>query len=135
MEREGDACRTLRWPERCTRLRFHLTLPHMYCPEQIWMWGEPWGDFSMNIDREPRRIDSTGDFVDIACGAFHNLALNASGCVVWAAWGLAASLGRRRVAARSAVELRWTTATSGVPDVPALLTCLATCCCVPALLQ
>ena len=46
---------------------------------QIWTWGEPWGDFSMTINRCPRRIDSTGDFVDISCGAFHNLALNAAG--------------------------------------------------------
>lgn len=44
------------------------------------MWGEPWGDFSMTINRAPRRIDTTGDFVDIACGAFHNLALNSAGC-------------------------------------------------------
>lgn len=51
---------------------------------QIWQWGEPWGDFSMAIDRRPRRIDATGDFVDISCGAFHNLALNASGqCFTW----------------------------------------------------
>lgn len=46
---------------------------------QIWRWGEPWGDFSMTIDRTPRRIDTTGDFVGIACGAFHNLALNSAG--------------------------------------------------------
>ena len=48
------------------------------------MWGEPWGDFSMTIDRSPRRIDTTGDFVNIACGAFHNLALNSVGeCFTW----------------------------------------------------
>ena len=104
---------------------------------QIWVWGEPWGDFSMQINRAPRRIDTSGecrrcssaavrpgggggggpwcppavlcavppavlsprgvnslcchfpsnrltispagDFVDISCGAFHNLALNAAG--------------------------------------------------------
>ena len=49
---------------------------------QIWTWGEPWGDFSMTINRRPRRIDTStggGDFVDISCGAFHNLALNAAG--------------------------------------------------------
>ncbi|KAI3428794.1 hypothetical protein D9Q98_007613 [Chlorella vulgaris] len=51
---------------------------------EIWMWGEPWGDFSMTIDRAPRRIDSTGDFVDVSCGAFHNLALNSAGeCFTW----------------------------------------------------
>lgn len=43
---------------------------------QIWMWGEPWGDFSMTIDRTPRRVTVEGHFVGIACGAFHNLALN-----------------------------------------------------------
>ncbi|EFN58370.1 hypothetical protein CHLNCDRAFT_20698, partial [Chlorella variabilis] len=51
---------------------------------EIWMWGEPWGDFSMTINRAPRRIDTTGDFVDVSCGAFHNLALNAAGeCFTW----------------------------------------------------
>lgn len=46
--------------------------------------GEPWGDFSMTIDRAPRRIDSTGDFVDVSCGDFHNLALNSAGeCFTW----------------------------------------------------
>eukprot|EP00887_Chlorella_sp_A99_P001925 scaffold18.g1925.t1 len=51
---------------------------------QLWMWGEPWGDFSMHVDRRPRRLDHTGDFVGIACGAFHNLALNAAGeCFTW----------------------------------------------------
>jgi hypothetical protein len=51
---------------------------------EIWMWGEPWGDFSMTIDRRPRRIDTTGDFVRIVCGAFHNLALNDKGeCFTW----------------------------------------------------
>ena len=43
----------------------------------LFMWGEPWGDFSVTLDRSPRRIDATGGFVSIACGAFHNLALNA----------------------------------------------------------
>ena len=48
------------------------------------MWGEPWGDFSMTIDRRPQRIDTTGDFIKIACGAFHNLALNSAGeCFTW----------------------------------------------------
>ncbi|KAL4428032.1 hypothetical protein ABPG75_002121 [Micractinium tetrahymenae] len=53
---------------------------------QLIMWGEPWGDFSMTINRAPRRIDTTGDFVDIACGAFHNLALNSAGEVF--SWGI-----------------------------------------------
>ena len=38
----------------------------------------------MTIDRRPRRLDRTGDFVGIACGAFHNLALNSAGeCCTW----------------------------------------------------
>ncbi|KAI7841414.1 hypothetical protein COHA_004809 [Chlorella ohadii] len=53
---------------------------------QIWQWGEPWGDFSMTIDRTPHRIDAGGDFVGISCGAFHNLALNSAGEVY--AWGI-----------------------------------------------
>lgn len=51
---------------------------------EVWMWGEPWGDFSMTINRSPRRIDATGGFVRIACGAFHNLALDDQGqCFSW----------------------------------------------------
>jgi hypothetical protein len=45
--------------------------------EQVWTWGEPWGDFSMKVDRAPRRVEGAVDIVKIACGAFHNLALNA----------------------------------------------------------
>ena len=57
-------------------------MPVLPCPlPQIWQWGEPWGDFSMTLNRAPRRIDATGDFVDISCGAFHNLALNSAGWV------------------------------------------------------
>lgn len=48
---------------------------------QIWCFGEPWGDFSMHLDRRPRRIDASEWFVDVSCGAFHNLALNEAGCV------------------------------------------------------
>ena len=56
-------------------------MPRTHCchAPQIWQWGEPWGDFSMTIDRTPHRIDATGDFVGISCGAFHNLALNSAG--------------------------------------------------------
>ncbi|GAB4819656.1 hypothetical protein N2152v2_006702 [Parachlorella kessleri] len=53
---------------------------------EIWQWGEPWGDFSVRIDRGPRRLDCTGDFVAVAAGAFHNLALNAQGEVF--SWGI-----------------------------------------------
>ncbi len=42
---------------------------------EIWTWGEPWGDFSMQVDRQPRKIAATGSIAKIACGAFHNLAL------------------------------------------------------------
>ena len=44
---------------------------------QVWTWGEPWGDFSMHVDRAPKRVQGAADIVKIACGAFHNLALNA----------------------------------------------------------
>ena len=53
---------------------------------QIWTWGEQWGDFSMTINRDPRRIDETGDFVRVSCGAFHNLALTMHGEVY--TWGI-----------------------------------------------
>ena len=42
---------------------------------EIWTWGEPWGDFSMQVDRQPRKVEGTGNIAKIACGAFHNLAL------------------------------------------------------------
>eukprot|EP00890_Picochlorum_soloecismus_P003284 jgi/Picsp_1/3957/NSC_01469-R1_ran gtpase binding len=53
---------------------------------QIWTWGEQWGDFSMTINRNPRRIDESGDFVRVVCGAFHNIALTCSGEVY--TWGI-----------------------------------------------
>ena len=40
----------------------------------------------MTINRSPRRIDESGDFVRVVCGAFHNLALNSSGEVY--TWGI-----------------------------------------------
>lgn len=68
---------TLPTCRRCLRLHLGIDVPRL-CR------GEPWGDFSMTIDRAPRRIDSTGDFVDVSCGAFHNLALNSAGeCFTW----------------------------------------------------
>ncbi len=42
---------------------------------QVWMWGEPWGDFSMQVDRAPRKVPGAAGIAKIACGAFHNLAL------------------------------------------------------------
>ncbi|KAL6774315.1 hypothetical protein ACKKBG_A24525 [Auxenochlorella protothecoides x Auxenochlorella symbiontica] len=51
---------------------------------EIWIWGEPWGDFSMTVSRRPRRIDTRSDYVEIASGAFHNLAITSEGqCLTW----------------------------------------------------
>ena len=43
---------------------------------QVWTWGEPWGDFSMKVDRSPKSVAGATNIVKIACGAFHNLCLN-----------------------------------------------------------
>ena len=61
---------------------------------ELWQFGEPWGSFSMTIDRTPKRIEVAdpeeaarrGAFVAIAAGAFHNLALTSTGEVY--AYGL-----------------------------------------------
>ncbi|KAL3132366.1 hypothetical protein ABBQ32_008942 [Trebouxia sp. C0010 RCD-2024] len=53
---------------------------------QVWTWGEPWGEFSMQLDRSPRAVPDATDVAKIACGAFHNLALTREGQVV--AWGI-----------------------------------------------
>ncbi|CAL5222769.1 g5181 [Coccomyxa viridis] len=53
---------------------------------EVWTWGEPWGDFSMKVDRSPKSVAGATDIVKIACGAFHNLCLNAAGEVL--AWGI-----------------------------------------------
>lgn len=50
----------------------------------VWQWGEPWGDFSITVNRSPRKLD-VSNIVSIASGAFHNLALNSSNEVL--AWG------------------------------------------------
>ena len=47
----------------------------------MWTWGEPWGDFSMQVDRTPRRVPGAVNIAKIVCGAFHNLALNKYACV------------------------------------------------------
>ena len=52
---------------------------------QVWTWGEPWGDFSMHVDRAPKRVEGAAGIVKIACGAFHNLALNACAPHFWGA--------------------------------------------------
>ena len=41
----------------------------------VWTWGEPWGDFSMKVDRQPKKVPHAENVAKIACGAFHNLAL------------------------------------------------------------
>ncbi len=46
---------------------------------QVWTWGEPWGDFSMKVDRHAKKVEGASDIVKLACGAFHNLALNSAG--------------------------------------------------------
>ena len=65
---------------------------------EVWQWGEPWGEFEMTVNREPRRLRMRGmpqtaaaatageRFVRVACGSFHNLALTASGAVY--SWGI-----------------------------------------------
>ena len=58
---------------------------------EVWQWGEPWGEFEMTVNREPRRLrmreKTAGErFVRVACGSFHNLALTASGAVY--SWGI-----------------------------------------------
>jgi Regulator of chromosome condensation (RCC1) repeat len=43
---------------------------------QVWTWGEPWGQFTMVMDRRPKPVPGTANIAKIACGAFHNLALS-----------------------------------------------------------
>ena len=56
---------------------------------EIWVWGEPWGDYSLEATNAPRRVDldarDVGSVKKIACGSFHNLALTHDGRVL--AWG------------------------------------------------
>ncbi|CAG9462728.1 unnamed protein product [Pedinophyceae sp. YPF-701] len=57
---------------------------------EILQWGEPWGDFSLNVDQAPRKLSGLPDpgpeaVTKIACGAFHNLALTGDGRVL--SWG------------------------------------------------
>jgi alpha-tubulin suppressor-like RCC1 family protein len=51
---------------------------------EIWQWGEPWGDFSIDVNRSPRKL-AAANVVSIASGAFHNLALNIENKVL--SWG------------------------------------------------
>jgi hypothetical protein len=48
---------------------------------QVWTWGEPWGDFSFRVEREPRPVGGVTGMAAIACGAFHNMALSTEGQV------------------------------------------------------
>eukprot|EP00197_Chlamydomonas_leiostraca_P014556 CAMPEP_0202864320 /NCGR_PEP_ID=MMETSP1391-20130828/4611_1 /ASSEMBLY_ACC=CAM_ASM_000867 /TAXON_ID=1034604 /ORGANISM="Chlamydomonas leiostraca, Strain SAG 11-49" /LENGTH=825 /DNA_ID=CAMNT_0049544055 /DNA_START=66 /DNA_END=2539 /DNA_ORIENTATION=+ len=43
---------------------------------EVWTWGEPWGDFSMRIERTPLPVPGATGMVAIAAGAFHNMALS-----------------------------------------------------------
>ena len=51
---------------------------------EVWQWGEPWGDFSMEINRSPKRL-RISDVESVTSGAFHNLALTSTGNVY--GWG------------------------------------------------
>ena len=65
------------WPYRGPSSSAYL--PHLHILPwrvQVWTWGEPWGDFSMKVDRSPKSVAGATDIVKIACGAFHNLCLN-----------------------------------------------------------
>ncbi len=66
-----------------TASRAEVLLPGMHtcsrqpwCMAQVWTWGEPWGDFSMNVNRHPRPVPGATNIAKIACGAFHNLAFS-----------------------------------------------------------
>ncbi|KAK9811056.1 hypothetical protein WJX73_009758 [Symbiochloris irregularis] len=53
---------------------------------KVWMWGEPWGEFKVKVDRHPRPVKGAVDIVKIQCGAFHSLALTRQGEVL--SWGI-----------------------------------------------
>lgn len=50
----------------------------------VWQWGEPWGDFSMEVNRSPRKLN-VENVLSIASGAFHNVALD--NCNQVLSWG------------------------------------------------
>ncbi|KAF5827001.1 regulator of chromosome condensation 1/beta-lactamase-inhibitor protein II [Dunaliella salina] len=52
---------------------------------EVLMWGEPWGDFSLYLDRLPRKVPGANNMAAISAGAFHNMALNHDGQVF--TWG------------------------------------------------
>ena len=69
----------------------------------MWTWGEPWGDFSMQVDRTPRKVPGAVNVAKIVCGAFHNLALDKCArlaCLrsLWNRLTVLCSLGRRHCA-------------------------------------
>ncbi|WIA13861.1 hypothetical protein OEZ85_002434 [Tetradesmus obliquus] len=52
---------------------------------EVWTWGEPWGEFALELQRAPRKVPGAVNIAAIACGAFHNMALARDGCLL--AWG------------------------------------------------
>mmetsp|Transcript_2873 Transcript_2873/g.7350 ORF Transcript_2873/g.7350 Transcript_2873/m.7350 type:complete len:538 (+) Transcript_2873:196-1809(+) len=52
---------------------------------EVLMWGERWGDFSLVVQRCPRKLPGVRNIARIAAGAFHNLALTEGGQVL--SWG------------------------------------------------
>lgn len=52
---------------------------------EVLMWGERWGDFSLVVQRCPRKLPGVHKIARIAAGAFHNLALTETGQVL--SWG------------------------------------------------
>ena len=72
---EADAAGLLSYSvyQRQYLLTFHTSMN--WVDAQVWTWGEPWGDFSMKVDRAPRPVEGASGIAKIVCGAFHNLAL------------------------------------------------------------
>jgi hypothetical protein len=33
---------------------------------EVWTWGEPWGDFSLYLDRNPRQVRSLAQYISVA---------------------------------------------------------------------
>eukprot|EP01025_Chloroclados_australasicus_P016188 TRINITY_DN18019_c0_g1_i2.p1 TRINITY_DN18019_c0_g1~~TRINITY_DN18019_c0_g1_i2.p1 ORF type:complete len:499 (-),score=79.40 TRINITY_DN18019_c0_g1_i2:435-1931(-) len=52
----------------------------------VYQWGEPWGDFSLEVSRNIRKVAKLENIALVAAGAFHNLALDWEGEVF--AWGI-----------------------------------------------
>lgn len=52
---------------------------------EVWTWGEPWGEFKLEKEKNPRPVQGATNIQQIACGAFHNMALDQNGRVL--TWG------------------------------------------------